>query len=171
MRALIASALAAQVGDPELREGMAVGEIRGRTLTVEVFTEIGGWAGEIRLTAEGDEQEDFLGDLVQCLSGIPAETWLRQPTDVGCVLHARLELEQLMSYAEGRPLSDDSRPAHIVLEHRLIEALLGPAAIRSLCGTVFVPSESGEQARQRQVCVRCLQVYEMVRTVQESWTR
>ena len=155
-------------GDVECRVGSATTTIDDHEVIVELCAELGGWFAELRDRVHGPDQWTKAAQISTSLVGIPAETWHLKPAHSGVAFHAHLTLSQIESANQPAPLTDEDRPAHIVLTKYLPQALAVGGAVRSLCGQVFSPTETGEQTHTRQVCPLCTVVVAIVTSMTES---
>jgi len=118
------------------------------------------------------------------LRAVPPTSWHIAPSAGVVRIHAQVETSRLSTVfdlqgsindaANHRPRGangpgDDhrDRPAHIVRETELVQSLVDGLVVRSMCGYVFVPTETGERARDRPVCATCALVVKLATTVVE----
>ncbi len=114
--------------------------------------------------------------IMACFPGLPPTSWQVAPRHDHLCIHAQVEVGSVSAllvqgvgdadHLEGGQ-SVDQRPSHIVRETELVQSLVDGHVVRSMCGQVFVPTETGHKARRRSVCSRCVLVMSLARRVVE----
>jgi hypothetical protein len=162
LKLLLAEALGAMIGEDECQIGRAETELQDHRLGVEICAEVGGFFAELMIAVSGLQPQLMAQAIQQALVGIPPEIWQLVPDQLELTFHARLTLAQIALADQPAWQDDPNRPAHIVLERHLPQALVAGSATLALCGFVFSPTETGEGTRSREVCPLCAALYLVV---------
>lgn len=168
IRRLVAAALAALSGGPEVVEGRSRGFAFGHEVLVEVITEVGGDRGELRLTFEGPDPAAAAVHSMNAINGVPPPLWNPEPTAPSAQFYVTLTLSQLTGGLDPKEIGGPDQPVHITHARFLAESLVTGHVVAALCGAVFLPTETGDATRDRAVCTRCTVVWAILNRVLQS---
>ncbi len=154
---LISSAFEGLDGDTgEPRVGTASEVVGQAEVTAEIHLETGSWFGELCFIIDAPNPYEVAQRVMNSLPEIAIAEWKLVPKVIPLHMHTKLALNQLHPSLGGSWIEiDKDRPSHIVRETELVDALVVGRVLRAMCGYTFTPTETGEEARQREVCPRC----------------
>lgn len=168
------------------RIGSSDGVHDGWHITLQLLAESNSAVGELIVTIRPVARHDAgappinvdsvaqATEIMARFRSVPPTSWHIAPSAQVLRIHCQVQVDDpaalLWLSVPGDPPvadadSDGQRHAHIVRETELVESLVDGRVVRSMCGHVFVPTETGERTRARPVCTRCALVVAVAKAI------